>query len=292
MAIVSFLFLLIFFVIIFIFYIFSFPMPYNDASRTVRYRSFPYMTATLIAFNTGVFIFWLSQDWVDSLMYNDERGYLGYISYYRKIWTYGFRETYLVQDQSIGAFVTFTSMFMHDGVFHLLFNMLYLWAFGKRIEDACGPWRYLMFYILAGVIASLGSVVLNPTEIDLPGIGASGAIAGVMGAYLILFPGEWMSCLWIVGSILRLPIIFVMNEFFRRKQHFRYDRVNILLPAWVLLIFFLVTNILPSFETVLEGREEGGVNNVAHLTGFLAGLTIFFFVRKDLLMRYLRGRAL
>ena len=80
-----------------------------------------------------------------------------------------------------------TSIFLHGDPFHLIGNMLFLWVFGRRVEDACGPTRFLLFYLLAGTSADLITALVLPSE-DIPGIGASGAIFGVMGAYLLLFP--------------------------------------------------------------------------------------------------------
>ena len=106
---------------------------------------------------------------------------------------------------------TFTSMFMHSDMWHLLGNMIFLWAFGRRVEDACGSWRFMIFYLCAGMIANIGSESLNPSQVDLPGIGASGAISGVMGAYLILFPNGLVTCFWGIGIILRFIVVAIMK---------------------------------------------------------------------------------
>jgi membrane associated rhomboid family serine protease len=176
-------------------------------------------------------------------------------------------------------------MFMHVDLWHLLFNMIYLWAFGRRIEDACGAWRFLLFYLAAGMVANIGSTVLDPSQLDRPGIGASGAISGVMGAYLVLFPGAKVQCIWGIGSVLRVPIAII-----RGQPAWRWF---IALPAWILLILFAVLEALPSFQTILTGSGiSDGVNHLAHLMGFLAAVLIFFYVRKDLLVRYVQGRSL
>src|SRR6185369_16979164 len=100
-------------------------------------------------------------------------------NYVVQVWTFGYRSVFVYKGVGIGALAAFTSMFMHASLDHLLGNMVVLWAFGRRVEDACGSWRYLMFYVLAGVIGNIGSTILGASRPDLPGIGASGAIAGV-----------------------------------------------------------------------------------------------------------------
>src|SRR5690606_19085240 len=161
--------------------------------------------------------------------------------YVEQIWTYGYRGGFMREGVSIGAFVTFTSIFMHADMWHLLGNMVFLWTFGRRLEDACGPWRYLIFYLLAGMVANLGSVLLNTSSIDRPSIGASGAISGVMGAYLLLFPGAQVLCFWVIMSILRVPLVYLARVF-RSKGELRAAnawRWTIRVPAWMLLIYFL-----------------------------------------------------
>lgn len=286
MAAVGCAFILIF-ILGFLLLTFFFPVPFGDVRRSVRYRTIPWVTVSLIIINSLVFFLYQATNWYDALMIGDAGSF---VSYAKQIWTYGYRESYLREGQSIGAFITFTSIFMHADIFHLLFNMFYLWAFGYRLEDACGPWRFLLFYLLAGMVANLGSVALNPSDVDLPGIGASGAIAGVMGAYLILFHTEWIACIWGLGSLVRLPVVFFLKTTDDRK--IKWWRWTIPLPAWLLLGAFLIQNLIPSLVVIREGNDEGGVNNLAHLTGFLAGLAVFLFVRKDLMMRYLQGRAL
>lgn len=271
------------------------PMPISDTG-SVRYRSIPWMTLTLILINSVVFIVLQAPNLYQGAQLLDEGNFSGYnmlYEYVRQTWTYGFRGIFLREALSIGAFTTFTSMFMHSELWHLLGNMIYLWTFGRRVEDACGPWRFLVFYLLAGMVANIGSEVLNRAQADLPGIGASGAISGVMGAYLILFPGTMVTCFWGIGVVLRLPAVIVMKIIGAKSvQAAPIWRWTIKLPAWLLLLFFLVSNMLPSFDVLLQGQDYGGVNTLAHVTGFLAALVIFLFVRKDLLTRYFSGRSL
>jgi membrane associated rhomboid family serine protease len=265
---------------------FVFPLPVNDAG-TVRYRSVPWTTVALIFINTAIFVLWLAPD----LYQNDEALFeQSLLSYVHKVWSYGFREK-VVRDGAAGAgaFTTFSSMFMHADIWHLFGNMVYLWAFGRRVEDACGHWRYLAFYLFAGMVANVGSAVLSPGIEDRPGIGASGAIAGVMGAYLLLFPSAYIVTLWGLGSILRIPVALVR---ILTGQNIPLWRWTVPLPAWFLLIGFALQNAIPSMEVIMGRADTGGINYLAHLAGFLAALAIFLFVRKDLLMRYISGRSL
>jgi membrane associated rhomboid family serine protease len=201
--------------------------------------------------------------------------------YVDQIWMYGYRGVFMREGHSIGAFVTLTSMFKHADFFHLFGNMIYLWTFGRRVEDACGHWRFLLYYLGAGMVAGIGAELLNR---DLPMIGASGAIAGVMGAYLVLFPGARVDCLWILGSLIRLPYAAVTGK--------KLWTWTIKVPAFILLIYFAVKELLPSILTIQQGEALGGVSHVAHVMGFLSALLIFFYVRKDLLRRFFSGRAL
>ena len=271
---------------------FFLPLPVSDTG-TVRYRTLPYMTIILILINSLVFIVLQAPNLYQGAEALETEGSTELLNaYVQQVWTYGYRSSYLQNGLSIGAFVTFTSMFMHSEMWHLLGNMVFLWTFGRRLEDACGAWRFLLFYLLAGMVANLGSVLLNPSDIDLPGIGASGAISGVMGGYLLLFPGAKVNCFWGIISIIRVPIVYLARVIgfggeLRTAPAWRW---TIRVPAWLLLIYFLVRDLLPSLEVMQNGQDLGGVNNLAHLTGFLAALAIFLFVRKDLAIRYISGR--
>ena len=139
-----------------------YPLPISDIG-SVRYRTMPTMTYLLIIANALVFIVWQAPDLYGAETIAELQPYLD------KLWTYGYRDVFMTQGISIGAFSTFTSMFMHADIWHLFGNMIFLWTFGRRLEDACGPWRYLLFYIIAGMIANLGSELLNAIASDLPG---------------------------------------------------------------------------------------------------------------------------
>jgi len=149
----------------------------------------------------------------------------------------------------------FTSMFLHAGWFHLIFNMLYLWIFGDNVEDALGHFRYLLFYILCGLGATLTHVFLSPLA-DVPVVGASGAIAGVLGAYLLLYP--------------RSRVLTLVPFFF-------FYLVEI--PALVFLGLWFVIQFLSGLLTV--GTEaSAGVAWWAHVGGFLTGMILLFPFRR------------
>jgi membrane associated rhomboid family serine protease len=254
-----------------------YPLPFSDTG-SVRYRTIPYATFALILINSVVFIAWQAPSYYRAETLPELQTYVD------QIWMFGYRGVFMREGQSVGAFVTFTSMFMHADFFHLFGNMIYLWTFGRRVEDACGHWRFLLYYLGAGMVAAIGAELMNRARPDLPMIGASGAIAGVMGAYLVLFPGARVDCLWILGSLVRLPYAAV-----RGRQLWKW---TIKVPAFILLIYFAVKELLPSIQTIQEGDALGGVSNLAHVMGFLSAILIFFYVRKDLLTRYFTGRAL
>ncbi len=256
---------------------FLYPLPFSDTG-TVRYRTLPYMTFTLIIVNSLVFMIWQAPEYYQAQTVAQLQPYVD------KIWLYGYREVFMQQGQSIGAFAAFTSMFMHADFFHLFGNMIYLWTFGRRVEDACGHWRFLLYYLAAGMIASIGSTLLITQHADLPSIGASGAIAGLMGAYLVLFPSARVDCLWILGSILRIPYAAITG-----KPIWKW---TVKLPAFILLLYFAFDEFLPSLQSIQSGEYVGGVNHLAHLTGFLGAIIVFLYVRKDLLTRYFAGRKL
>ena len=282
------IFILAYFLLILFFATLLFPMPVND-SGLVRYRTIPWATLGLITLNTLIFVLWTAPDLYSSTQSGGIGVTTNFDAYVGKINTYGFSEKTIRSGGGVAAFATLSSIFMHADFWHLFGNMVYLWAFGRRVEDACGSWRFLLFYLLSGMVANVGSVLATPSLDTLPGIGASGAIAGVMGAYLLLFPGTSVMCLWGIGLGLRLPYAMLRLLWNREAKFWRW---TVSLPAWLLLIWFVVQSTLPSLELIRSDQEIQGVNHLAHLAGFFAALTVFFFVRKDLLMRYFHGRKL
>lgn len=149
-----------------------------------------------------------------------------------------------------------TSMFLHGGWMHLLGNMLYLWIFGNNIEDKLGHTRFLIFYIAIGIIAVLSHALPNPAS-TIPMIGASGAISGILGAYLLLFPKAKVLVL--------LPLGFIAPIF----------RIS----AFYVLGFWFVIQILNS---VFIDSSDGGVAWGAHVGGFVAGIILLPFFRLGL----------
>lgn len=274
---------------------FFFPLPIRD-SGVVRYKSWPWMTITLITLNCAVFFLIQGTSYFRALFaQNDIEALNAIYDFITFNWVYGWRKSIIYDGLSIGAFTTFTSMFMHGDLTHLFGNMVYLWAFGRRVEDACGSWRYGVFYLLAGMISHTASAIFLPTgRYDVPSIGASGAISGVLGAYLLLFPSARVDCLWGIGiiikGILRLPILLFGESIADDETRWKW---TMSIPAWILLIFFAMSNIIPSFE-IIQGltTTTNGINTIAHMFGFLAAIAIFAFVRKDLLARYWAGRRL
>src|ERR671919_2417885 len=144
----------------------------------------------------------------------------------------------------------FSSMFLHGGWMHLLGNMWFLWIFGNNIEDSMRHARFVVFYLLCGVAAALAQVIVNPDS-GIPMVGASGAISGVMGAYLILYPRVRV---WTM-----VPIGFFLT--------------SIALPAWTMLLYWAAIQALGGVVG-LFGEERGGVAFWAHLGGFLAGVIL------------------
>lgn len=271
------------------------PTPLSD-SGNVRYRTIPFMTIILIIANSMIFMAIQAPNLYQGsqlIQVDPVEGFARLNAYIAQTWTFGYRGIFMRDGLGIGAFSSFTSMFMHGDMWHLIGNMIYLWTFGRRVEDACGSWRYLAFYLIAGMVAGIGSEVFNTTRVDIPSIGASGAIAGVMGAYLVLFPGAMITCFWGIGIILRVPVVAILKLVgVKWVQDAPVWRWTIRLPGFILLIFFLAQEFISSLFTFLQEQDIGGVNHAAHLTGFLAALLIFLFVRKDLLTRYFTGRRL
>ena len=278
------------------------PTPLSDTGN-VRYRTVPIMTILLIVANSLIFMIVQGPDYyqgsalLKSLTRSDQvEGIARINNYIAQVWTLGYRGVFMRDGVGIGAFSAFTSMFMHADMWHLIGNMIYLWAFGRRVEDACGSWRFLAFYLISGMVASVASEVFNTTHADFPSIGASGAIAGIMGAYLVLFPGSMVTSFWGIGIILRVPVVAILKlAGVKWVQGAPVWRWTIKLPGFLLLLFFLGKEFIASLLPFLQPDSSSGldgVNHAAHVGGFLAALVIFFFVRKDLLTRYFSGRRL
>ena len=163
------------------------------------------------------------------------------------------------EDQPAPLFTIFSSMFLHAGFLHVGGNMLYLWIFGKNAEDTLGHTRFTLFYLLSGVVAALTQVLASPAS-EVPMIGASGAVSGVLGAYLILFPQARVLTLVIFGFFWRLVSI----------------------PAVVVLGFWIVLQVLNGLRSF---GEAGSVAWFAHIGGFFAGMFLLIVMRPRTLIR-------
>jgi membrane associated rhomboid family serine protease len=228
-------------------------IPLHDDNPT---RYFPAVTLALIAANVAVFVVQLTLPrWGIT-----ENG-----------WFYllGVRPFELTRRVDLPPFAWFpfwatllTTMFVHGGWLHLIFNMWYLWIFGNNVEDAMSGPRYLVFYLACGLVATATQVLVSPAS-DVPLIGASGAIAGVLGGYLVLFPRAR------VLTVIPLLIVWPVFE----------------VPAWILLLVWFALQGVSGVQT--WGSGEAGVAFFAHVGGFVAGmLLVLLFARR----RPRRGR--
>jgi len=208
-------------------------IPFKDDNPTTI---FPFVTIGLIAVNTIIFILQIFYP-------SDPR---------QVVFAYGAIPNYLLTFKAVQpihpALTVFTSMFMHGGFFHLAGNMLYLWIFGNNIEDKLGHVRFIIFYILSGIVAAYSHAITEPSSM-LPMIGASGAVSGILGAYLLLFPHARVYTLIFFGffvRVVRLPAIFIIG-------------------FWIVIQF--INGILSKGLA-----NHGGVAWFAHIGGFAFGI--------------------
>ena len=159
----------------------------------------------------------------------------------------------IVDNDPINKLTPLTSMFLHGSWGHLLGNALFLWVFGNNIEDSMGPGRFVVFYLLCGLAAAAAHVIVSPGS-PVPTVGASGAISGVLGAYLVLYPKARVNMLFFFVIIIRV----------------------IPLPAWVVLIWWFALQVLQGLPQLSPLRPEvtGGVAVWAHVGGFIAGVIL------------------
>jgi len=200
-------------------------------------RSFPFFTVTFIVLNAVAFLFELS---------------LSDPALQELIVTFG------VVPAELNPITFVTSMFLHSGWLHFLGNMLYLWIFGDNVEDRLGHFRFVLFYLGCGMAAAAAHVWVNPDS-AIPTIGASGAIAGVMGAYFVLYPHSRVLALvplFIIWEIIEVPAI-------------------IFLGIWFVMQFFSGIGSLAR-----TGMESGGVAFWAHIAGFVAGIAGVLVLKK------------
>lgn len=222
-------------------------LPLTD-TETNRYTGLPIATLTLVVINVLVMA-------AKPFLWDEFS-----INLYR---LYGSVPQFLVNEKGGGVLASITATFLHADIFHLAGNMLFLWVFGRRVEDACGSFRFLSFYILCGLTADLLSTLIRYQE-NIPGIGASGAIAGLLGAYLILFPGGRIRAFLLLGFVPTFPRI----------------------RAFWFLIYWLVLQIIPAI-LVTTSNQPYSINYWAHIGGFLGGIFIVFFLRTEAFSRFL-----
>lgn len=209
-------------------------IPLGDASR--QSRKFPIVTAIIISLNVWVFF--------KELTHGDAFVYAWSVIPARMMHGH--------------AWITIlTSMFMHGGWMHIIGNMIYLWAFGREIEDAMGPFRFAFFYLAGGIVAMMSQVLGDPYS-RIPSLGASGAIAAVMGAFIITFPRD------------RIRTVLFFLIFFRVT----YIPAVLIIGFWFLIQVFDVGHVVQA--------RTGGVAYLAHIGGFLFGVALGrLFVRED-----------
>jgi membrane associated rhomboid family serine protease len=216
--------------------------PLKDENPTKRR---PIVTYSLIIINTAIFVWSLVVGKFDQMIIE-----------------FGMKPGEVLR--GLHLYTLFTSMFLHGGVLHILSNMWYLWIFGDNIEDVLGRGKFILFYLGAGLAAGLAHVLSNPSSM-IPTIGASGAIAGVLGAYMILYP-------W--ASVHTAVIFFYLIRL-------------ITIPALAMIGFWFVLQILSASVTWMTG-VSGGVAYWAHIGGFIAGVILILPVWVKLRRR---GRA-
>lgn len=219
--------------------------PLYDENPT---NSFPVFNFLLIAANVLIFFWEIS---------------LGTTALEQVILNYGFIPKNLTKAVLAGKIfdpiylTVFTSMFLHGGFVHIFGNMLYLWIFGNNVEDRFGHVKFLLFYLVAGIAGVVAQTLVNPVS-TIPGIGASGAIAGVLAAYLLMFP--------------RARVVAVVPIFFFLQL--------IKLPAIIVLGFWIIVQLVSGVASITDPQVSGGVAWFAHIGGFLSGVILTLLIPK------------
>ncbi len=208
-----------------------FPIGDDNSAR----RSFPVVTSVLIAINVAVFLLELSAG--DAFVEK-----------------WAFIPSRFNSEPAADAFTVISAMFMHGGWLHLGGNMLYLWIFGDNVEDRLGPVRFTIFYFLAGIAATFAQFLVNPGS-SVPNVGASGAIAGVLGAYILMFPQA------------RVDVLL--------------GRQVVSMPAFIVLGFWVVLQMVSGVGSIADTAqtEQGGIAYMAHVGGFVAGVLLALVMR-------------
>ncbi len=221
-------------------------IPLRDQNPTSRT---PIANRLILAGNIAVWIYTLS-------LARDQAAIAAFYDRYSFDWT-DFVGAIAQRNIGVETFIPlFTHMFMHGGWLHIIGNMLYLWIFGDNVEDRLGSGPYLVFYLLCGVVAAIGQGLVQPE----PMVGASGAIAGVLGAYLVLYPAARISTLIFLGLFISI----------------------VQLPALIVIGFFIV---LQMIDAVAELRltAHQATSNIAyfaHIFGFVAGILLLLLFRR------------
>ena len=206
-----------------------FPIGDDNSGR----RTFPVVTYGLIALNVLFFLVELS-------------GGEGFIQQWSVV------PRRLLANPATDFPTIFTSMFMHAGWLHLLGNMLYLWIFGDNVEDAFGHAKFLVFYVLCGIAATFAQVLVTANS-NVPNLGASGAIAGVLASYLVMFP--------------------------KGQVRVMMGRGIIPMPALVVIGLWIVLQLVSGIGSISQSAETGGVAYLAHIGGFIAGFVLTFLFK-------------
>jgi membrane associated rhomboid family serine protease len=208
-----------------------FPISDDDSQR----RTLPVVTYALVGLNGLVFLLELSagDDFVES---------------------WAFIPANFAADPAAHVITIFTAMFMHGGWLHLLGNMLFLWIFGDNVEDRLGHAKFLVFYLLAGIAATLAQFAIAPHS-TVPNVGASGAIAGVLGAYILMFPQSRVNVL-LVNQIVAMPAVIVLG-------------------MWIVLQLVSGAGTIANTN---DNANVGGVAYMAHIGGFAAGFLMAFLL--------------
>jgi membrane associated rhomboid family serine protease len=226
-------------------------------------RAFPVVTVALITINVLVYLYEFFL-WFEPTAAG--RAAMGDRLYQQFVFEFGLVPCRLGEicpprlDTALGGapaplVTVFTSMFVHGGLFHVGGNMLYLWVFGNNVEDAMGRGRFVVFYLLCGTAAAAAQYLSNPAS-PVPMVGASGAVSGALGAYLLLHPSARIWTLVVFGFFVRVVPV----------------------PALAVLGFWIVVQFLNSVFTF--GSREGGVAFLAHVGGFIAGLLLINLFRR------------
>jgi membrane associated rhomboid family serine protease len=221
-------------------------------------RTVPFVTVGIIAVNVAVFLYQLSLQFAPDASQHVRGAMSPAEAFVLEFGVVPCRLSGACPSDFPPPVVTvFTSMFMHGGLFHVAGNMLYLWIFGDNVEDTLGHGRFLLFYVLSGIAAAAAQTTASPHSL-VPMIGASGAVSGVLGAYLVLFPYATVLTLLTFGIFFRLVRV----------------------PAVLVLGFWIVVQFLNGLLTFGPDQgDSGGVAWFAHVGGFLAGVLLLFLLR-------------